>query len=398
MDDDEQFLEMNSEILRGAGYSVQGYSDPMQAVKDGSFDPAPAGEHGPGTLNREGRFAVVVSDMRMPNMNGIQFLAKVKERAPDAVRVMLTGHADLATAVEAVNEDNIFRFLVKPCSPESLLRAIADAVRQYQLIVAERELLEKTLNGSINVLTEILSIVEPQSFDHAQRLCAHLHTFARTVAIPNSWQLEMAAMLADIGFVTIPQEVIVKARQGARLKDVERRMLDRVPEIGRNLLAHVPRLEGVAALVLYQNKHFDGSGFPRDELQGAAIPLGARILKLLSDLVQLEDNGVPMPEALKELDGRLGWYDPALLASVHACFASQAEALVQRRPPMPVSVRNLHLGQILQSDVLTAKGTLLISAGHLLSETLLERIRNFSRLVGVQGPVYIRAETLEVPR
>src|SRR5690349_3314098 len=101
-------------------------------------------------------FAVVVADMQMPEMNGVQFLAKVRESAPDIVRMMLTGNADQATAMEAVNQGNIFRFLNKPCTVDRLADALNAGVRQHQLITAERDLLENTLRGSIKVLTDIL--------------------------------------------------------------------------------------------------------------------------------------------------------------------------------------------------------------------------------------------------
>ena len=98
-------------------------------------------------IQEKGPFAIVISDMRMPVMNGVQLLSKIKELSPDTVRIMLTGFADFNTAMEAVNEGNIFRFLTKPCPPDTLQKVIKDALRQYQLIKVEQELLNKTLKG-----------------------------------------------------------------------------------------------------------------------------------------------------------------------------------------------------------------------------------------------------------
>jgi len=111
---------------------------------------AEGAEEGIKAIEAEGPFAVIVSDLRMPGMDGIQFLAHVKEIAPDSVRIMLTGHADLKVSIEAVNEGNIFRFLTKPCPPEKLSKALDAGIELYRLVKAEKELLESTLRGSVS--------------------------------------------------------------------------------------------------------------------------------------------------------------------------------------------------------------------------------------------------------
>jgi response regulator RpfG family c-di-GMP phosphodiesterase len=361
-----------------------------------SISTALGGEEGLLALDSQGPFAVVISDMKMPGLNGIQFLSKVKAKSPDTVRIMLTGNADVTTAVEAVNEGNIFRFLTKPCALECLAQTIEAGLRQHRLITAERELLEKTLNGSIKVLTEILSIVEPQSFGRAQLLKSSLHTLSKTMPIPDLWALDMAAMLSQIGHVTIPPEIIVKAHHKQPLLDVEAGMLERVPEIGHNLLANIPRMEQVADIVLYQDKRFDGTGFPDDAKKSADIPFGARVLKPLSDLLHLESAATPRVVALSQLRGRQGWYDPEILEQVCKCFAP-ADTEVYQETPHGVSAKDLRIGQVLLSDVTTSHGQLLISAGHVISETHLERIRNFARVAGIREPVYVRRDAPKQP-
>ena len=134
-----------------------------------SIDTAPNGDAGLDLVNEKRPYAVVVADMQMPGMNGIEFLKRVVEKTPDTVRLMLTGNADQKTASDAVNHGHVFSFLSKPCPSQSLEVALDNALRQYNLIRAEKELLEETLNGAVKVLTDILAVVDPQAFSHAQR-------------------------------------------------------------------------------------------------------------------------------------------------------------------------------------------------------------------------------------
>ena len=161
-------------------------------------------------IAERGPFAVVVSDLRMPRMDGIQFLARVRQISPDTVRIMLTGQADLTDAIEAVNQGNIFQFLAKPSPPDMLGRAFESALEQHGLIQAERELLERTLTGSVEVLSEILSLVNAPAFGRAQRIRRYVAHIVTALGLPNRWQYELAALLSLIGCVTVPVDILDK--------------------------------------------------------------------------------------------------------------------------------------------------------------------------------------------
>ena len=160
-------------------------------------------------IQNNGPYAVVVSDMRMPEMDGAQLLAKIKVLSPDTVRVMLTGNADMQTAVSAVNEGSIFRFLTKPCTKETLAKALTASLMQARLLSAEKELLEKTLTGSIQVLAEVLSLVNPAAFSRGMRLRRYIQHIAEGLALSNPWRFEIPAMMSQLGCVTSLQKQLM---------------------------------------------------------------------------------------------------------------------------------------------------------------------------------------------
>ena len=349
---------------------------------------------GPTALQKiaeRGPFAVVISDRQMPGMDGIQFLATVKERAPDTVRLMLTGNADLEGAIKVVNEGNIFRFLTKPCSLEILSKAIEDALAQYRLVVAEKNLLNKTLSGSIKLLTDILAIVEPQSFGRAQSMRDIITSVTKKFNADNEWEIPLAVMLAPIGNVTIPPELLLRARSGVVLSKVEEQIVAQLPETAARLLANIPRLEGVARIVRYQHKNYDGSGSPADAIKGDEIPLGARLLKILVDLAQLQSAQVNRVQALNEMETRLGWYDPAMLDAVREYYGVGVTARDATRASISILIRDLAPGMVLRSNVETKEGTLILCTGHHITEMTLEKIKNFDLVSGIKEPIFVES-------
>jgi response regulator RpfG family c-di-GMP phosphodiesterase len=199
-------------------------------------------------------------------------------------------------------------------------------------------------------------------------------------------------MLSSIGMVTIPPTVLLKARSGLSLTGAEKDMLARVPETGGNLLANIPRLETVARIVRYQHKHYDGSGFPSDPVAGEEIPVGSRILKVLSDLLQFEAKGTPRFKALQQMQQRAGWYDPRVLDATFACFdvylPNATEAKASGRG---ITIKELRVKHTLVSDLLTKDDILIVPAGTVISQMILQKIHNFQALHGIKEPIQVAA-------
>ncbi|MFH1350022.1 MAG: HD domain-containing phosphohydrolase [Pseudomonadota bacterium] len=339
-------------------------------------------KEGLAAVKRNDPYAVIISDLRMPEMDGIQFLSRVRELAPDTVRMMLTGNADMGSAIQAVNEGNIFRFFTKPCPAEVLAKGIQLGIEQYRLVTAERELLQKTLKGSVKVLTEVLSLVNPEAFGRSSRIKRYAKELASHLGLPEVWQFELAAMLSQIGCVILPEKALKKIYHGQDLTEEEKQLFDQHPLIASSLLFNIPRMEKVAEIIRYQEKHFDGSGNPKDNRQGKDIPLGARILKVALDFDMLEQNGITKYKALKQLKVRTGWYDPAILAAVDAILGDEVKYFVKE-----LNVRELQPDMILDEDVYTTKGQLLILRGQEISPLLINRLKNFANTTGIQEPI-----------
>ena len=335
-------------------------------------------------------YAVVVADMGMPKMSGVEFLAKAAQLSPDTVRIMLTGYLNQSTAAEAVNQGGIFRFLNKPCSTEKLVQTLEAAVARYQLLIAERDLLQNTLGGILKVLAEILALAEPKTFGQAEALRQSVRLLASSLDVNPTWDLEAAAQLSQIGSITIPPELILKARQGHLLTDAEKEVFNDIPSVGSSLLARIPRLENVARIVLYQHKHFDGSGFPTDDVAGEGIPLGARMLRLLVDLAQLQSAGLQRPAALEQLRARAGRYAPRLLQALQP--GPGAAATAPAKTPLAVEAivfADLRVGHVLRGNLETKDNILLVTAGNRITPMLMHRLRNFASLYGIHEPIYV---------
>jgi len=348
-------------------------------------------------IAEKGPFAVVVSDMQMPEMNGVQFLTQVKAKSPDTVRIMLTGYADQQTAIKAINEGNIFRFLTKPCDPENFGNVLDTGIEHHRLITAERVLLEKTLNGSISLLTEILSLFHPDLFGRSTHIRDLIRKIAVSLNLPSSWEIEVACMLSQIGYLGLPPDILVKAKNADNLSSEEEELLTLVPEIGGHLLANIPRLNVVSNIVLYQNKLFNGCGFPDNSVKGCKIPFGSRILKVISDLIELEESGNTRNQAIKQLQEREGWYDPQVMNKVAAILGNKDEKeSAPAKIIISVMAKDLRQGDITKSAIKTLDGTSLLKPGQIISSVQLERIKSCARIRTVVEPVKVERHATPV--
>ncbi|HKN72612.1 MAG TPA: HD domain-containing phosphohydrolase [Terriglobales bacterium] len=331
-----------------------------------------------------GPYAVVVSDMRMPGMDGIQLLSKIKAQSPDTIRVMLTGNADTETAINAINEGSIFRFLNKPCSKEMMAKTLTAALVQYRLVTAEKQLLEQTLSGSIQVLTEVLSLVNPAAFSRAERARRYIHHIVTSMKLPNVWQYEVAAMMSQLGCVTLPSETIEAVYSGEKLSATEQTQYDAHPSVAYDLLSKIPRLEPIAWMIEHQNRPVREV----DDSERKDMRLGAEILRLTLAYEKLIHKGLSRTEAVHTLTGQNKNFSPQFFDALVELDPNSDEGEIRQ-----CRIEALATGMIIQQDVRTGEGELLVSKGQEVTSPLLSKLKNFHARRVISGEVTVSMPT-----
>lgn len=360
--------------------------------KEFSLQTAVGGEAGLELISsaKNDPFAVVVSDMRMPGMDGVRFLSRVRAMSPDTVRMALTGQADMQTAADCVNEGSIFRFLTKPCQKEVLGKALTSGLLQYRLVMAEKDLLEKTLSGSVKVLTEVLSLVNPAAFGRAVRMSRYVQHIVRKLHLEAGWRFEVAAMMSQLGCVTLDNDTIEAVYAGRKLSPDEQARLDAHPSVAADLLSNIPRMEPIARMIAQQE-----SVLPSQHIAGQehfdAVKLGAQILKVALAYDQLLSAGKQHDMAMQQMLMRSSQLERSIVDAL-------ADLEVE---PLHLEVKScricdLDCGMILQEDVRTNNGLLIVAKGQQVTYPLLVRLRNFWERRSIGATVMVRVPQAEL--
>ena len=234
------FVDDQAEVLDDLRVIVAEVCQPYTALN---------AEEGLKVFESDGPFTVVASDQNLPGINGSEFLAMVNRRDPFCSTMLMTGHADYHDAMRAVNNGHVFRLLDKPYAEQDLLDAIQAGTRQRELIQSEQVLLQETLVGAVNALTETLATVKPLFFGRAQRVKRMAGEVARYLNYPHVWRVETAAVFSQMASITLPEEEAenVFLRKQLRPQIVE--LVKKFPEVITHLLGHIPRLGNVREIL-----------------------------------------------------------------------------------------------------------------------------------------------------
>lgn len=347
----------------------------LQLSFDYTVRTAAGGAEGLALLEAHPDCAVIISDMRMPLMNGAQFLAQARELTPDSTRMLLTGYSEMNDAIDAINKGGIFRFLTKPTKPDDLKAAVAAAMRQWELIRSEKVLLEQTLHGAVGALIEALEIASPEIFSRARRIEAAVRHVATELGLTPVWEVALAGLMLRLGWIAIPNETTARFLAGAPSSRSDQAMIDETYATSARLVGRIARLEGVAAII-------------SEACAPSGLVDGPTVVRAAAEFDDLCRRNTRPAMALAEMEG--SYPAPVLEALSTWDGAGQAFELVE------LGVRDLRSGMVIEKDVIDRRDKLLVQAGVELTDTTIQRLINFARSQGVQEPITVsvlRTET-----
>ena len=354
VDDEQRLLESLAVLLR-RDYDVQLATSGPEALQK---------------LSELKNVSVVVSDFRMPNMDGATFLHEVMLRAPTATRILLTGEAGVEGAKEAVNKGQIFRFLTKPCPTDQLKAALEAGVDLHRLATAERLVMQETLLECIAALMEVLAVTNPTAFGRAQRVKRLVADMAGTLECGQFWQLEAAALLSQIGYFAESPELAEKVYYGRPLSNAEQARAAAVPKNAQRLFEHVPRLEPVVQIISALNWSDEAVA----RLGTGMIGLGTRMLCVALEFDLLTTQGVARRDILRKLRSQEARFTTLVLDAFEATLEAQPESGREIEIPL----RDARPGMRLREEIRSGTGALLVPIGFEISERLLDRLRQVS--------------------
>lgn len=358
------------------------------------IETAASGSLGLQAMRDRGPFGVVVTDMRMPGMDGLEFLKAARQVTDTSVFIMLTGNQDQQTATGAVNDGGVFRFLTKPCQGVVLQGAIQDALDKYNLIAEQKELLHNTFLGSVKVLTEVLELSHPQLFARIHEVEEIARELRVALQIEDRWEYKLAVRLSRVG------AAVTQSPDQARISTVQAdaRMLKRQAEIGSKLIRHIPRLNLVAEMVA---RHTEADGrFPNEIVTDDEIIMtGASLVRISMLLDEFFVQGLNPFVASKEVEKILPAVSKTTLLRIQD-FQTNAMVDSSGRRILEVPPEHLAAGMIVAEDLLTDTGRLLLAKGARLSAAVVMRVKLLAE-ENILPPIRIvRVPTVEaiVPR
>lgn len=358
-------VDDEEEVLNGLKRSL---------FRDFDVHVAVGGEAGLVAVRDSGPFSVIVSDMRMPRMNGAVFLAKVRVLQPLSTRILLTGYSDAEAAAEAINHGQISQFLTKPCPREELLSALNKGVKRCKELNAEKALLEDTLIGCIRTLSEVLSAVSPLSFERSTRMGACVKHLIAMIPLEQPWQIEAAALLSQIGCMALAPEMVRSAHRGLPLSQEEAERYTRHPNIASDLLIHIPRMQGVVWMIRNQN------GTQLDAVPAGLSPgaiselcLGAEMLRMAIVFDTLWLQGLHHAEIIVQIGQSIKNFPHCLLDAL-ATMKPYEKVMTPRLVPVALISEDM----IVDEDLTNHVGALLVGTGQPISRALMVKLKEYS--------------------
>jgi hypothetical protein len=265
--------------------------------------------------------------------------------------------------------------LTKPCDPETFTKALNAGIDQHSLITAEKQILSQTLNSSLQVMVEILSMVNPTAFSRANRVKRMACDIAAKLKVTKIWEVEIAAMLSQVGCITVPEETLQKIAKAEPLLEHELQLYSQHPKVAHDLIERIPRMKAVAQIIRNQNRRMnDVFESNNGNSETSDVKSGSQILKVVLDFDKMLETGNLPHQAFMEMSERVGWYDQSVLVVLKEIIDRASEEFIE----IEIDVRKLQPGMLLNKPVYSNRKALLLSAGQDITQTLIMRLISFA--------------------
>jgi CheY-like chemotaxis protein len=366
---------------------------------------ATSGMKGIEILKEDNQFACIVSDFKMNQLNGVEFLSIAKDIAPNTPRILLTGFADLKNSMDAINRANIYRLLTKPIPIDNLAKIINEALESYRLIELEKEMMDKTLKSTIKMLIDVLSISQPLAIQHSKSMLKVISRTAAKINIKKIWEAEISAMLSNLGAIAIPKNIIDKKLRGEVLDSVSDGMIKSIPETGYKLINNIPHLTRIAKIILNQN--IDNLNINELSPDYDVFRIG-HILRIVNDYDIKLKRGVNANEIISMFKENSDLYDSATVSALEESISEiKNEEYILRRNRvnnlagslakdkfkdsiLDIMISRLEPGMTLASPIKDDRGRIILSKGYELNELIITKIKNLSTQIKLIEPVRIQ--------
>lgn len=314
-------------------------------------------------VEKQGPFSVAVVDMQMPQVNGIQTIEKLRERMPEAVFMMLTGNQDVGTAVQAINDGHVFRFITKPCEVNEIKRALTAAQEQHNLVIAEKELLYGTFMGSINLMTDIIEMDGNRQID-TRRMAATIASLYASLDLQLGWEEKIASRICLVGIAMLEPQEVIEFESLDPESDEHKNLVNRVFNLSSKMIAKIPRLGWISEVFLYTPK-IESYNLKTQRREVVAV-----CLKVAFYWNYLTLRGLSVEEATSTLRTIMPNMNTAVLEGIGCLDDNRdAHALIK------VGVQNLIEGMVPNVDIDSPTGERVISRGRRMSATIIENLQ-----------------------
>ncbi|MEU4237438.1 response regulator [Actinoplanes sp. NPDC026619] len=352
----------------------------LQLRRDHKVLTAASGDDALRVLAETGPVAAVISDLRMPGMDGVELLRRIQLEYPDTTRVLHTAQSDLSVAISAINDGGVYRYLAKPVKTDDLRATVHDAVELHGRSTTERHLLDTTLKSSIQAVFGCLELASPAAFARAGRIRTRVAGLCQTMQLEALWEIEVAAMASQLGAVTIPPSVLAKLDKGLPCTEEEQHMVDAMPGVAVQLLKGIPMMEDVLDIVRgLDPKRVKNPAKPQSPLIEAAID----VIRTAMDFETLESRGMELESAIAVLECR----EDSALQVLSALREVNGLDKVAERQVRGLKVADLEVGMRVAEDIAATNGLVLIGRGMVVTSLLLDRLDNYARMIEIIEPV-----------